>query len=889
MMTKRTLASLILGLWCGGVGASRAEDTRAEIECAYRTARAAPVDASDHRKYAPSREMDILHLRIEVTPDFAQRTLRAQVELQFQPIALPLAELKLDAVGLQIQTVAATEPIRAWQTTPDKLLVTFANPIPPDHAARVTIHYRAEPTEGLYFRTPEMGYRPGDTHLFTQGEAIHARHWYPCFDAPNEKFTSEMVCHVPEGMIVLSNGRLLAETKNPSSGLVAFHWLQDKPHVNYLIALVAGYFLKLEEQDAAIPLTFYTPPSLFADAANSFRDTKDMLAFFEQEIGVPYPWAKYAQVCVNDFVAGGMENTSLTVLTDGTLFPNATENLRSSQGLVAHELVHQWFGDLVTCKDWTHLWLNEGFATYYEALYDGHKNGRDAFLYNLYRDAQTILGQPLDLRPIAWRNYDSPDQQFSYLAYPKGAWVLHMLRSQLGPDLYRRCIRTYLERHAYDTVVTEDLNAVLEELSGRSFDQFFDQWVYHAHYPELEIAYAWDEKTRLAKLTVKQIQTLSDKVLLFHFPLPVRFQGKSGAVTHQVTVKEKTEDFYFALPEAPTLVRVDPDFTVLAKTKLTLPHPLWLAQLDEPSDLLGRLGAVIELAKRKDKETVAKLKQVLNTDAFYGVRIEASKALRAIHTDDALDALLASTDQPDARVRRQVTADLTGFYRGSVSAALQAILEREQNPDILAEAIRGLAVYGAPDIRATLSRYLGSTSFRNVLAEAALRALRTLDDPAAIPAVLEVLDRREPEFTSNGFASGLGTLAHLARHEDDKGPVREFLLRRVNHPKLRVQLAALRALGDLGDPQALPVLETFAQAGKENPQRQTAERAVAAVRAARKPPEELRTLRDEVLGLQKENRELRRDLDDLKKRFEAVTPAPPPSSEKESAPRKKKK
>src|SRR5207247_3810189 len=194
------------------------------------------------------------------------------------------------------------------------ITVTFAGPIPAGKEASVTIAYRAEPTQGLYFRTPEMGYKPEDMHLWTQGEPFEARHWFPCFDAPNEKFTSEVVCRVPEGMTVLSNGRLVSEEKEAGSGLVAVRWLQDKPHANYLLALCAGYFKKVADQYKEVPLAFYTPASQIAQAATSFRDTKDVMGFFEQEIGVPYPWAKYDQVCVEDFGWGGMENTTLTVL-----------------------------------------------------------------------------------------------------------------------------------------------------------------------------------------------------------------------------------------------------------------------------------------------------------------------------------------------------------------------------------------------------------------------------------------------------------------------------------------------------------------------------------------------------------------------------------------------
>lgn len=865
---KRAWAVLLAAVWLIP-GPASGEEAAERLSCGRGQVLAlAAADAPDHRKYAPSREVDILHLAIDVTPDFQRRTLAAQAQLRFKPIARPLRELKLDAVDLRVRTVVSSAPIQAWQNTDRQLVLTFESELPPDREVTVTVDYAAEPTEGLYFRTPEMGYPAGDTHLFSQGETTGHRHWFPCFDAPNEKFTSEVTCRVPAGMTALANGRLLSETPDAATGLIAFRWLQDKPHVNYLIAVAAGYFRTLEGRHGDIPLTFHTPPSEFAVAETSFRDTADMLAFFEREIGVPYPWARYAQVCVQDFVAGGMENTTMTILTDGTLFPPETENIRSSQGLVAHELVHMWFGDLVTCKDWSHLWLNEGFATYYETLYDGHKHGRDAMRWNLYNNARAVLGQSNDTRPIVWRGFDSPDEQFSYLAYPKGAWVLHMLRSQLGEDLFRRCVKTYLERHAYDTVVTEDLNAILEELSGRSFDQFFDQWVYHAHHPELEIDHTWDETTKLARLKVRQVQALSDQVLLFNFPLPVRFHTPDGVVNRTLAITARTEDFAVALPAAPTQVRIDPEYTLLAKVKFEPPNALLLAQLANPDDVIGRLLAVEILSGRRDRESVARLKQALNEDPFHGVRLEAANALRTIHSDEALEALLASTTQADARVRRQVREALRGFYRERVLASAREALPAERNPDIVAELVRTFGPYPDPSTQELLLAKLRSDSFRNGVADAAIAAMRAQDDPAFVAPLLETLRTREAAFTTGDFAQALGTLAHLARHEDDKTPVREFLVSQTGSRKRSVGTAAIRALGTLGDPRALAAVETFTTAAKDSPERRAAEDAAGKLRAARKPVDEFRALRDEVLGFQKENRELRREFETLKKKLE---------------------
>jgi len=880
IMNKILHLFVVLIVVCGLPKIASADTERTEIECVKSASFLAPADAPARLNYAPDREVTVLHLALDVTPDFKQRTIAAKATLQFKPNIKPVQEIKLDAVDLAVESVTGTEKIQGYQVTDDKLVITFAEPISADKEAGVTITYRAEPVTGLYFRTPEMGYKEGDTHLFSQGEEIEARHWYPCFDSPNEKFTSEITCRVPENMTVISNGRLVSQDKDAVTGLTAFHWSQEKPHANYLITLVAGYFKVLEGKHKNVPLAFLTPPSEFAEAANSFRETDETMQFFEDEIGVPYPWAKYDQICVNDFVAGGMENTSATTLTDSTLFRTDTENIRNSQSLVAHEMAHQWFGDLVTCKDWSHIWLNEGFATYYQVLFNGHKNGHDAMLYDLYGNAHRVLDQQNDVNSIVRRNYNDPFEMFGYLAYPKGGWVLHMLRSQLGEDLYRRCIKTYLDRHAYGNVTTEDLRAVIEELSGRSYDQFFDQWVYHAHYPELDVNYSWDERTKLAKVSIKQTQKTGDNVLVFNFPLTIRFKGKFGAVDRVAQVKDVDGEFNFPLESAPEIVRLDPEYTLLIKPSFNVPNAMLFAQLADPSDMMGRVLAIDQLANKQDKESVAKLKQTLNHDSFYGVRIEAARALRSIHTDEALAALLDSGQQTDARVRRAVVWEVGGFFRDTAAEFTRKVLDTEKNPDIEAAAIRNLGMYGQPEVHDALLKFLNSESFHEELASAAIGAIRAQDDPAFIAPLLETLSKRETDFPSRSYAQGLGALAYLARNEEKKDAVREFLTGHLNDKKKPVQRAAIAGLGTLGDPKAIAVLTTFTMASKESPEHTAADAAVTTLRADRKPVDDFKNLRTEVMDLEKANRNLRKELDELKKKVDAQTATAPATPDK---------
>ncbi len=864
-------------------GNSRAEDS---LRCQKSAAFLVPLDAPDYRKYAPDREVQLVHLALDVTPDFKQRTISAKATLRLKAAVRPVRELKLDAVDLKIKSLAATEKIQGWHVTGENIIVTFAAPIPADQEVTVTIAYSAEPAAGLYFRTTEMGYKKGDDHLFTQGEAIEARHWYPALDTPNQQFTSEVVCHVPRGMTAISNGRLVSESRDPRTGLVAIHWSQDKRHANYLISLVAGYFKKRDDTCHDIPLGFYTPPSEINYASNSFRGTRDMILFFEQETGIPYPWAKYDQVCVNDFVAGGMENTSATTLTDQTLFSDASENLRDSEGLVSHELAHQWFGDLVTCKDWSHLWLNEGFATYYETLWQAHRHGRDNMVYELWQRARDITAMAGDTQPIVRRTYGDPGEMFGYLVYPKAGWVLHMLRCQLGDDLYRQCIKTYLQRHLNGNVVTDDLRSVVEELSGRSFDQFFDQWLYHGRFPDLDIAYSWDETTKMARLSIQQTQPVNNEVLLFSFPLTVRFKTKTATRDEVVQVAKKQEDFYFPLRSAPELVRIDPEYTLLAKINFSIPAPMLQAQLADKENAAGRLIAVEQLGRRRDKESITKLKDLLNSDDFYGVRVEAANALRSIHNGEALDALLASCTQSDVRVRLRVVDAIGGFYDERAYNFGRQVLEQEKNPDILSAALRDLGGYSKPDLHALLVKYLESDSFRNEVADAAIAAMRSQDDPAYVPQLIETLSKKEAAFTSHGFAQGLSAVAYLSRNEENKEPARTFLVSQVNHKKRSVQLAAINALGTLGDPKAIAVLEKFDTGEKNSPPRSAAEKSLASLRAGRKPVDDFKNLRQEVLDLQKANRELRQELDEFRKKVEARL-AEPAHDGKEAAKRPK--
>jgi len=828
------------------------------------------------RNYAPDRQVDVLHIKLDVTPNFHDETVSGTATLKFAPISEPLESLRLDAINLDVAKVRSSHTVRDWSNSGKHLNIVFDPPVPVGEEAWVEIDYSAEPIEGLYFRTPRQGLDASDAHVWTQGETHEARHWFPCFDYPNERSSTEIICHVPRDMIVVSNGKLIEEKGHEDGKLKTFHWRQDKPHVSYLICFVAGHLKKLEGQHGDTPLGFYVQPSKAQYAESAFADTADIMAFFEEEIGVPFPWDKYDQSTIFDFTWGGMENTSLTTLTQRTLHAPEVENVRAyrSRSLNAHEMAHQWFGDYVTCKDWSHLWLNEGFATFYAHLYEGHKFGRDELLYGLFLDARDEILLPENLkntRPIVERKYKSEREQFDFRNYPKASWVLHMLRSQLGDQLFREAIHTYLQRYALGPVETENLHGVFEELSGKSLDRFFDQWLYHGGVPELKVSYKWHAKDRLAQVTVEQTQKTGDDVLLFEFPTKLRFVVDGKTIDQRVDVTKRHQDFFVRLPGEPQVVRFDPDYSVLAVIDFSLPDKMLRAQLQQSDDVVGRLLACEALAKRKTKASVQALKAAAQNDDFYGVRLAAAKALAKIGTAEAVEALVDCTAQDDARVRYGVATELAACYRDAAREKLLKIVAEEKNPAVVAAAVRGLGKYGGNATRQALRQALANESFNSEPTAAAFIAIRDLGDAQLAEDLMKTLKNREQSIDARDLSEGMTTLAKISQRGRRQRAAFDFLAGYLNHPRVALQIAAVRALGELHDPRARTLIAPFGGDAVSERMKPTVKAAIAELdKTAPTAPAEVKELREQVRELREEQKKFEKSLEELKGKSKAA-------------------
>jgi aminopeptidase N len=470
-------------------------------------------------------------------------------------------------------------------------------------------------------------------------------------------------------------------------------------------------------------------------------------------------------------------------------------------------------------------------------------------------------------------------EQFDYRSYPKGSWVLHMLRSQLGPDLYRKCVKAYLEKHALSSVVSDDLRQVFEEQSGQTLDRFFDQWLYHPRHPDLKITYKWLLEEKLAKVTIEQTQPVDERTPLFELPATLRFivtetNEKKNAdknIDQKIVVSKAKEDFYFPLPAKPRIVRFDPDYTILADVTFELPDDLLKAQVENPTDMMGRLLACKALGGRKTHDSVELLQTALNNDPFHGVRITAAEALAKHESEEADKVLEASWKaQTDARVRLAVVERMTGRYSERTAKLVPEVINHEKNPAIQAAAIKALSRFPTADSQAQLAKYLQSESFRNELADAAIAAIKQQRDPAFKRQLMEVLTKHQTRFTPRGFGQGLEALGQIASTLENKADVRDLLLSHLNHAQPPVRTGAITGLGLLKDPTTESSLEPLV----DSPEPRVARAAKQALDQLRenKPavPKELVELRKEMSTLKKESDKLKGELDEIRKAIQTV-------------------
>ena len=759
--------------------------------------------------YARTRDYDLQHSRIALRFDLDQKKVIGDVTHTLTMLRDSTSKIVFDSVGLTIQSVTVNKSVAKFETKDDKLIIPLATAAHAGEKFDVTIRYEGKPTKGLYFILPDKDYPDRPKQVWSQGESEDTRYYLPTYDYPNDRLTTETILTVPANWITVANGKLV-NVADAANGMKTWTWKESVPSSTYLITVVAGEFEEVKDSWRGIPVTYYAPKGRGDRLGINYSRTPQMIELFSTKLGVNYPWEKYAQSMVDDFVAGGMENSSATTNTSTSLqHPKlAPEFLTGQDDLISHELGHQWFGDLVTCKDWGDIWLNEGFATFMETVWTEAHFGKDQADYQRLLSAREWFSDPnLYGKPIVRHDFNDSGE-FDGNAYTKGGWVLYMLRHQLGEDAFYRGLKHYLEVNRGKNVVTADLTKAIEEATHVNVDQFFSQWLYGAGAPKLHLSYKYDDAKHEVALTVKQTQKVEGRVGLFRIPTDVEITTASGAKLFPITVsgEKDTAIFTFHADSAPLMVLFDKGGHVLKSAEFHKEKKEWLYQLKSTTELADRADAITALAKLKgDDEVVAALVDTLRNDKAWGVRANAADGLGQLGGADASKELLeALNSAKEPWVRNRIVSALANFKDdAAIAAKLSSIANDDSSYRARAAALQALGRLKSPGALATLDAAVAADSPDGFLRNAALRAMGALGDDKAVPLLREWTALGKPIDSRNA------AIASLARLQKDNKEITNQIAGYLSEPHFPVRMASIFALGARGDASAVPALEAL--------------------------------------------------------------------------------
>ena len=761
--------------------------------------------------YARSRDYDLQNVRTHLWLSAEQKMIRGEVTHSVSMLRDGVSELRFDSVGLEIQEVTVDGKPAKHVTNPTGLVVSLNAPAKRGDRHEIFIRYSGTPKKGLYFIYPDKNYPQRPHEVWSQGESEDTRYYIPIYDYPNDRTTSEMLLTVPDTWSTISNGHLVG-VKNESDGTKTWDWRQTGTLSTYLISVVAGEFVEQQDTWRAIPVRYVVPRGEEYKIPSTFARTKEMLDAFSDRLDVKYPWAQYAQSSVNDFVVGGMENTSATTLTtQGLVHPTlAVEERAGSDLLESHELAHQWFGDLVTCKDWGNLWLNEGFATYFEHYWTEHHYGVDEAEYEFWQDQDDWFEQKRIFGvPIVTHDYTDMIELEGNI-YGKAGMVLRMLREKLGDENFFQALHHYLETNRGQNVVTADLQKAIEEQTSINVDQFFHQWLYRGGAPQFQVSFTYDARAHQVKLDVKQTQKIEKLVSVFDVPIDVEVVTERGRKTIPIEVNEANQSFTLPSDSAPLMLIFDKGDKILKTLDFRRSPAALIYQLKNAETVPDRADAAVALGRIKDSsEVVSALGEAARSDRFWGVRAEALKALGKNGTSAAEKELLASLSDNLPWVRSVAVTQLGKFTNDATLASkLGEISTKDTSYHVRGAALKALGESKSPNAYDILSAAVKTHSPDDIIRENALRAFGPLGDDRAVPILLEWAAVGKPLDTRGAAIDAVAGL------DKNNKAITNDLISYLQEPYFNIKFAALFALGTRGDQDAIAPLEALLKSGE---------------------------------------------------------------------------
>jgi aminopeptidase N len=800
----------------------------------------------DLRNYPRYPVVDFEHMTLNVlVPDMGSARLEASQSLRFRTLLDPVDLLTLDAKLMKVRSVAS--PGREVKFTHDgqTLKISFDPPIEPGTSTGVEIAYTVmDPPFGIVWTLdPPDKATGGAAQMHTKGQPEFNSYWFPTHDFPNDRQTTEIIATVPAGYDAVSNGRLVgventilsqrasigeSSTAGTSLGMYRkFHWKQAQPHVPYLVSLAVGKWDVVDVNPvgsrngmgAHVPMPVYVPQGRGGDVPGTYSRTPEMMKLYERLLDEPYPWEKYAHVIAWNYISGATEHTSATTMHDTAIYSSDALIDHDLDGLISHEIAHQWFGNLITCKSWEHIWINEGWATYCESLWFEHRDGPERYMEEIQREFDSAMSRDKAEAPkadgMASKEYRFPRETFLRAAnpYSKGASLLHMLRMRLGDEAFFRGTALFLDRHKFGQVETSDFQAAMEEASGEALDLVFHQLCERPGFPIVEIDASWDPSAAMLNIRAVQTQRIDGPNPAFEFDLPIVVRTGVGETTLTLEVRGRETETAVPIAAEPSMVAVDPTLTVFARISPRMPAEWLREQVRSGPTIASKVQAVRALASMKDDAAAS----MFEVEAFRAgsselLRTEAVKGLDRLGATGRLEScLVGRINDPlvrEAAVNAAASATKDRKDEGAerarerVAEMLARKFENDPSVRVRAASLRGIARLGATRYLPLAIDATRIDSQDDRIRQAALDALATLDAPECVSIASAMVGAGTSYRTRT---AAVETLAKLAKHDPDA--VFETLADLVEHGYERTRRAAGQALVDIADARGIPLLE----------------------------------------------------------------------------------
>lgn len=823
--------------------------------CRHREPVSGFASKSAEAHYPPDIELEPKHLAIDLTVDIGEKSLEGSVTITFEARRDGPTSVELDAVDFLDLTVTDPDGSKLdWSYHNDKIRLDWDEEFSEGEQRRAEVSYRLEePVAGVYFSAPDDAYPDAPRWAATDHETERARHWLPCIDLPQVRTTLEFSLRSDADYTILANGALQGEEEH-DDGTKTARWKLDFPCPSYLVCFVLGELV--EYDDGALgemPIKYYgVAPNTSDDLQRSFDRTAKIMEWMTGRLDRDFPFPKYFQFAVPG-IGGAMENISLVSWEASYLL---VEELEAEwkwliDQVNVHEMAHSWFGDSVVCREFAHAWLKESWATYMETCWLEDSKGEDEQRYDLWRNASAYFEEADESysRPIVLREYDASFDLYDRHLYPGGACRLHMLRKMLGDDTFWSGVHLYLDRFEGRTVETDDFRKVMEEVSGRSLVQFFEQWFLKAGYPKLKVSWSWDDDESLGRWTFEQDQVdeKSGEGPLFRgleIELGWVIEGKMS--TRKVVIDERKASFSVKMPEKPKEVRVDPHGKSLFKLEFNPSDELLRRQLTESNDVIGSILAAHELARTGKAKNLQAIIDAWDDEPFWGVRREFADALTASKTEQALVAMLDfARHESDPMVLSHIFGQLAKFKDERSIDVYKSRIEEGVGPLAQRAALLAIGEIGGEDSIGYLdaiARQADNTWVR----EGALNGLaKTRSADAFEPLERHLVYGGDQHIVRSSAARALGSLIPtLPEHE--RHPMLERLKALLRDPNGGVKLGAARGLGTAGANEAAEEIEAMARTLTAQ-ERTNVEKIARGLRKSQSP--KLKALQDEVDSL----------------------------------------